>query len=120
MFCGLQLDQQSSSEGRQANLERIQESIEDFFQHTNQSWNPQDSGDAPLLELVVKETISIALKSSKASDYIEQLMTLEEETQEFLQTIVEVCLGSLEEGGNARVSNNSEENSERGSNPFKF
>lgn len=56
------------------------------------------------LELVVRQTIGIALKSSKAETYIEQLMGLEEDVQEDLGAIVESCLGSIEDGSSSRSS----------------
>ena len=49
----------------------------------------------PLLELIVKETIGIALKSSKAATYIDQLLELGSEEQNLLQTIVSDCLNSI-------------------------
>jgi len=56
------------------------------------------------LELAVRQTIGIALKSSKAEVYIEQLMGLEEDVQEDLGAIVESCLGSIEDGSSSRSS----------------
>ena len=48
--------------------------------------------------MIVKQTIAIALKSGKAANYIEQLMTLNEETQECLGAIVEECLAAIDDG----------------------
>ena len=56
------------------------------------------------LELAVKQMIGIALKSSRAADYIEQLMELEESFQESLQAIVEDCLASIDDGTSGRTS----------------
>ena len=46
--------------------------------------------------------IGISLKSQKAATYIDQIMGLEEEAQEFLGAIVEDCLGSIEEDTSGR------------------
>ena len=48
--------------------------------------------------MILKQTIAIALKSGKAANYIEQLMTLDEETQECLGAIVEECLAAIDDG----------------------
>ena len=41
-----------------------------------------------MLELIIRQTFSIVLKSSKAATYIEQLMVLDDEAQETLGIIV--------------------------------
>ena len=53
------------------------------------------------------QMIGIVLKSSKAADYINQIMGLEAEAQEFLGAIVQQCLGSICEDGTGRSSNTS-------------
>ena len=45
----------------------------------------------------MRQTIAVALRSSKAADFIEQLMSLDEEHQECLEIIVKECLGSIED-----------------------
>jgi len=50
--------------------------------------------------------IGVSLKSQKAATYIDQIMGLNEEAQEFLGSIVEDCLGSIEEDTNTGRSSN--------------
>ena len=66
------------------------------------------------LELCVRQTIGVALKSSKAAVYIEQLMGLEEDVQRDLSAIVENCLAAIEDGNSNRSNshNNSSGNDE--------
>jgi hypothetical protein len=52
----------------------------------------------------VRQTIGIALKSSKAEVYIEQLMGLEEAEKDDLSAIVENCLSSIEDSTSGRNS----------------
>ena len=61
MFSYLDLEPQTSKADRQSNLERILESIEDFFSETGKNW-VGDRTDS-LLHLVTCQTIGIALKS---------------------------------------------------------
>ena len=46
---------------------------------TTQSWSGERTPDGNKLELIIKQTLGIVLKSSKAAVYIEQLMELEDE-----------------------------------------
>ena len=48
--------------------------------------------------------IGVALKSQKAATYIDQIMGLEEENQEFLGAIVEDCLASIEDARNTSAN----------------
>ena len=55
---------------------------------TTQSWTGDRSADGNKLELIIRQTFGIVLKSAKAAVYIEQLMELEDEHQETLGLIV--------------------------------
>ena len=75
MFSYLELEPQLTTPERAANIQKILEAIEDFFLQTNLGWSEPKVEDK--LELAVRETIGIALKSRSAAVYIEQLMGLD-------------------------------------------
>ena len=57
-----------------------------------------------ILEKVVRLTIGIALKSQHSESYIEQLMTLDEESQCHLGEVVEECMEAIYEGTSSQSS----------------
>ena len=65
------------------------------------------------LELIVRQTIGVALKSNRSEAYIERLMALDEESQEDLGNIVQSCLAAIYENGSSSrgsaISNSSSE-----------
>ncbi len=97
-----------------SNIDKILESIDDFFTNNTALWTAPKTSMGKL-ELCVRQTIGVALKSSKAAVYIEQLMGLEEDVQRDLSAIVENCLASIEDGNSSRSNshNNSSGNEEQ-------
>ena len=55
-----------------------------------------------LLEIVLKQAIGIALKSSKAATYIERLISLDADSQESLGVVVEESLAAIGDGNSGR------------------
>ena len=95
---------------------KIAESIDNMLLETSSLWTgPQN--DICQLELLVRQTIGIALKSHRSEVYIERLMALSEESQEYLGAIVQTCLEAIYEGGmhGSRDSVTSGDDSMRGS-----
>ena len=95
--------------GAQAkNIDKILAALDDFFLQTSQMWKgSKDFSVVTKLELAVRQTIGVALKSQKAENYIEQLMELDEGAQEDLGAIVEACLGAIDECTSSRGSEQS-------------
>ena len=68
---------------------------------TTQFWTGERSPDGNKLELIIRQTLGIVLKSAKAAVYIEQLMELEDEHQETLGLIVQSCLGAIDDNNSS-------------------
>ena len=101
MFTSIQLESQATEEGQIENLTKLQLAIDDFFMQTTQSWTGERSPDGNKLELIIRQTFGIVLKSAKAAVYIEQLMELEDEHQETLGLIVQSCLGAIDDNNSS-------------------
>ena len=107
MFFNLALEASDARDIQRANLQIILQGFEDYFSQKSIAWltTPRQYGVGQnvndeflkLLELVVRQTIAVALRSSRAADFIEQLMSLDEDHQECLEIIVKECLGSIED-----------------------
>jgi len=67
----LDVEAESDQTRREENLNKIQESIEDCFMQSGSVWTGSKNEGADKLQLIVKETIAIALKSAKAAQYIQ-------------------------------------------------
>ena len=52
---------------------QVNDAIQDFFIQTSIQWMGEGQGSS-LLELILKQMIGIALKSSQAASYIERLI----------------------------------------------
>ena len=111
MFTNLQLEPQVTEEGQSENLIKLQLAIDDFFMQTTQTWTGERTADGNKLELIIRQTFGIVLKSHKAADYIEQLMDLDEEDQEILGLIVQSCLGAIDDNNSSIGSSSNHGNS---------
>ena len=67
------------------------------------------------VELAIRQTLGVALKSRKGADYIEQLMTLDPESQEHLGAIVKTCLSAIDDRCSSKSSSRSIDFSQRSS-----
>ena len=126
MFSFIALERVDAPNEQRSNLEMILQGIEDYFQQKNINWSTSsredqfDSGHdrnsmtmrtnssatqaqqeqlGKLLQLAIRQTVGVALRSQKAAQFIEQLMSLDEAHQECLEVIVKECLGSIDDGG---------------------
>ena len=65
--------------GKLVNLQKIADSIENMLLETACLWTgPKEN--ISRLELIVRQTIGVALKSNRSEAYIERLMALDEES----------------------------------------
>ena len=126
MFSFIALERADAPNEQRSNLEMILQGIEDYFQQKNINWSNSsredqfDSGQdrnsmtmrtnssatqaqqeqiGKMLQLAIRQTIGVALRSQKAAQFIEQLMSLDEAHQECLEVIVKECLGNIDDGG---------------------
>jgi len=77
-FSYVELEPQTDYSGKIANLHKIADSIDNFLLQTHQLWTGPKC-EQTRIELIVRQTIGVALKSQRSAIYIEQVMALDDE-----------------------------------------
>ena len=101
------MEVQRDHAGKQANVNKVAESLDNYLLQTHQLWTGP-KGEITRLEMIVRQTIGVALKSQRSANYIEKVMELDEDAQEDLGVIVQSCLEAIYEGSSSRSSIRSE------------